>query len=184
MTVVLMSRAELSRVETLTQVARGGLPVATAAALLDVSLRQVFRLLARFRAEGAAGLASRRRGRPSNHRLPDAIREAALALVRERYADFGPTLAAEKLKERHEIQVSRETLRGWMMAAGIWVGRKARAQAVHQPRYRRECAGELIQIDGCEHWWFEDRGPRCTLLAFVDPPVPLCGPEDRLQPAG
>jgi hypothetical protein len=168
MTVVLMSRTELSRVETLAQVARGGLRVTTAAALLDVSPRQVFRLLARFRAEGAAGLASRRRGRPSNHRLPDAVRDAAVALVRSAYADFGPTLAAEKLAERHQIQLSRETLRGWMMAAGIWVERKARAQAVHQPRHRRECAGELIQIDGCEHGWFEDRGPRCTLLAFVD----------------
>src|SRR5918997_4746062 len=126
MTVVLMSRSELSRVETLAQVARGGLPVTSAAALLDVSPRQVFRLLARFRAEGAAGLASRRRGRPSNRRLPDAVRDAALTLVRERYADFGPTLTAEKLKERHQILVSRETLRGWMMAAGIWVERKAR----------------------------------------------------------
>jgi hypothetical protein len=102
MTVVLMSRTELSRVETLAQVARGGSRVTTAAALLDVSPRQVFRLLARFRAEGAAGLASRRRGRPSNHRLPDAVRDAAVALVRSAYADFGPTLAAEKLAERHQ----------------------------------------------------------------------------------
>ena len=168
MTVVTMTQAELSRVETLAQLQARRLAVAEAAALLGRSRRQVFRLLRRYRSLGPAGLASRQRGRPSNHRLPDAIREAALRLVRERYADFGPTLAAEKLAELHGIKLSRETLRGWMMAAGIWVERKARPQVIHQPRYRRDCTGELIQIDGCEHWWFEDRGPRCTLLAFVD----------------
>ena len=168
MAVVLMSKAELSRVDTLARVQRGELPVAGAASLLGLSPRQVFRLLPRFRAEGAAGLASRRRGRPSNRRLPAAVREAALAVVRERYADFGPTLAAEKLAEFHDIRLSRETLRHWMSEAGLWVPRKARRGRVHQPRHRRDCLGELVQIDGCEHPWFEDRGPPCTLLVFVD----------------
>jgi transposase len=168
MAVVLMSRAELSRVDTLARVVRGELPVAGAASLLGLSGRQVFRLLGRFRSEGAAGLASRRRGRPSNRRLPDAVREAALALVREHYADFGPTLAAEKLAERHGVRLSRETLRHWMAEAGLWVPRKARRGRVHQSRHRRDCPGELVQIDGCEHAWLEDRGPPCTLLAFVD----------------
>src|SRR5206468_6764710 len=99
MAVVLMSKAELSRVDTLARVDRGELPVAGAASLLGLRPRQVFRLLARFRAEGAAGLASRRRGRPSNRRLPTSVREAALTVVRERYADFGPTLAAEELAD-------------------------------------------------------------------------------------
>ena len=147
---------------------RGELPVAGAASLLGLSPRQVFRLLARFRAEGAPGLASRRRGRPSNRRLPASVREAALAAVRERYADFGPTLAAEKLDEAHDIRLSRETLRQWMAEAGLWVPRKARRGRVHQPRHRRDRLGELVQIDGCEHPWFEDRGPPCTLLVFVD----------------
>ena len=168
MTVVVMSRLELSRVETLSQIEGGGLPVAQAAVLLGVSARQVFRLLRRFRAEGAAGLASQRRGRPSNRRLPDAVHTAAVALVREHYADFGPTFAAEKLTELHDLAISHETLRKWMIAAGLWVERKARPRAVHQPRYRRDCLGELVQIDGCEHWWFEDRGPQCTLLVFID----------------
>jgi hypothetical protein len=168
MTVVLMSKAELSRVDTLARVDRGELPVAGAASLLGLSRRQVFRLLARFRAEGAPGLASRRRGRPSNRRLPDAVREAALAVVRERYPDFGPTLAAEKLAELHDIRLSRETLRQWMSGAGLWVPRPARRGRVHQPRHRRDRLGELVQIDGCEHAWFEDRGPPCTLLVFVD----------------
>jgi transposase len=168
MAVVLMSKAELSRVDTLARVDRGELPVAGAASLLGLSPRQVFRLLRRFRAEGAAGLASRRRGRPSNRRLPASVREAALAAVRERYADFGPTLAAEKLEELHDIRLSRETLRHWMSEAGLWVPRKARRGRVHQPRHRRDRLGELVQVDGCEHAWFEDRGPPCTLLVFVD----------------
>src|SRR3954467_13949537 len=179
MAVVLMSKAELSRVDTLVRVGRGELPVAGAASLLGLSERQVFRLLPRFRPEGAAGrarrrwegaavLASRGRGRRSNRRLPDAVREAALAAVRERYADFGPTLAAEKLEELRDIRLSRETLRQWMSEAGLWVPRKARRGSVHQPRHRRDCLGEPVQIDGCEHPWFEDRGPPCTLLVFVD----------------
>jgi transposase len=168
MAVVLMSRAELSRVDTLARVDRGELSVAEAASLLGLSRRQVFRLLARFRSEGPAGLASRRRGRPSNRRLPAAVREAALAVVRERYADFGPTLAAEMLAERHDLRLSRETLRHWMTEASLWVPRSARRGRVHQPRHRRDRPGELVQIDGCEHAWFEDRGPTCTLLVFVD----------------
>src|ERR671913_169366 len=125
MVVVLMSRAELSRVDTLARVDRGELPVAGAASLLGLSGRQVFRLLVRFRSEGAAGLASRRRGRPSNRRLPNAVREAVLTILREHYPDFGPTLAAEKLAERHDLGLSRETLRHWMADAGLWVPRKA-----------------------------------------------------------
>src|SRR3954454_1121081 len=168
MAVVLMSKAELSPVDTLARVDRGELPAAEAASLLGLSGRQVFRLLARFRAEGAPGLASRRRGRPSNRRLPEAVREAALAAVRERYADFGPTLAAEKLAASHDLRLSRETLRRWMAEAGLWVPRKARRGRVHQPRHRRDRLGELVQIDGCQHPWFEDREPPCTLLVFVD----------------
>src|SRR3982751_6105607 len=117
---------------------------------------------------GAASLVSKRRGRPSNNRLPEAYRELALSLVRERYADFGPTLAAEKLAEVHGCAISRETLRVWMIAAGLWVDRRHRLPSPHQPRRRRDCLGELVQIDGSEHAWFEDRAEKCTLLAFVD----------------
>ena len=111
---------------------------------------------------------SRRRGRPSNRRKPEELRTKALAIIREQYWDFGPTLAAEKLREVHEIALGRETLRLRMIAAGIWADRKQRRKRVHQPCHRRECVGELVQIDGCEHWWFEDRGPQCTLLVFID----------------
>jgi hypothetical protein len=95
------------------------------------------------------------------------VREFAVTLVSEKYRDFGPTFAAEKLAEDHDLKVSRETLRKWMQDAGIWLSRKQR-RTFHQPRLRRECLGELIQIDGSDHRWFEDRGPGCTLLVFID----------------
>jgi hypothetical protein len=88
-------------------------------------------------------------------------------LVRDHYLDFGPTLAAEKLAANHGLAVSRETLRKWMAEAGIWLSRKQR-RTFHQPRLRRESYGELVQIDGSDHRWFEDRADPCTLLVFID----------------
>jgi hypothetical protein len=163
-----MSDGELARLELLRDLDRGRLTTATAAQLLGLERRQVFRLLKAYRSEGPAGLISKRRGRPSNRRKPETFRAEALAIIRERYWDFGPTLAAEKLAERHGIMIGRETMRQWMIAEGLWLDRKQRRKRVHQPRHRRECVGELVQIDGCEHWWFEDRGRQCTLLVFVD----------------
>ncbi len=168
MTVRLMSDGELSRLEVLRDMDQRRLTTEAAAQLLGLERRQVFRLLKAYRSEGATGLISKRRGRPSNRRKPEELRDKALAIIREQYWDFGPTLAAEKLREAHGIALGRETLRLWMIAAGIWADRKQRRKHVHQPRHRRECIGELVQVDGCEHWWFEDRGPQCTLLVFVD----------------
>ena len=167
MSVVLMSKRELNRIDILARLESGRLTPGAAAVLLQVSERQVYRLRRRFRDGGPAGIADRRRGRPSNNRLPDGLRDHAVTLVREHYADFGPTLAAEKLADRHDLRVSRETLRSWMIQAGVWRPRAERKR-FHQPRHRREHVGELIQIDGCAHRWFEDRGPPCTLLVFVD----------------
>src|SRR3984893_17816644 len=138
-----------------------------AAELMTIKPRQTYRLLRRYRDGGASAVANQRRGRPSNNRLPDVVRDHAIALVRERYADFGPTFAAEKLAELHDLKVSRETLRGWMRQAGIWRSRAERKR-IQQPRHRREYIGELVQIDGSEHRWFEDRAAACTLLVFVD----------------
>jgi len=166
--VLTMSRKELGRLEALVDVDAGRATAALAARLIGVSERHVFRLLKAYRASGAVGLVSRRRGRPSNRRHPDEVREAALAAIRERYPDFGPTLAAEKLAEVHGLRLGRETVRRWMVAAGVWVPRKERGPRVHQPRHRRDRLGELVQVDGCEHRWLEDRGPPCTLLVFVD----------------
>ena len=168
MTVLAMSDGELSRFDTLMRVERGELRVEDAAALLGLKRRQVFRLLDRLRSDGAAGLMSRKRGRPSNRRHSDAFREQIIAIVREHYHDFGPTLAREYLIERHEITVSCETLRQLMIQAGLWKDRDARRPRPYQPRYRRDCRGELIQVDGSKHWWFEGRGPQSTLLVFID----------------
>jgi hypothetical protein len=106
--------------------------------------------------------------RTGNHRHGETFRRTILALVREHIPDFGPTLASEKLAARHGLRVGVETLRQWMIADGLWVDRRHRLPSPHQPRRRRDCLGELVQIDGSEHAWFEDRGPMCTLLAFVD----------------
>ncbi len=135
--------------------------------MLMLSTRQVQRLTNRYRAEGAAGLMSRRRGQPSNRCYPTRFREYVVRLIQVHYADFGPTLAAEKLLERHEIGLSVGTVRQWMIEAGLWKTRKERRQRIYQPRHRRECYGELIQIDGSDHYWFEGRGPRCTLLVSI-----------------
>ncbi|MGA8759283.1 MAG: ISNCY family transposase [Stellaceae bacterium] len=167
MAVLSVSDGELRRLEVLRDVDRNGLPMRAAAQLLGRSERQVYRLLKAFRRDGAAGLISKKRGRPSNRRTAAAVRTAVLWVVRHNYADFGPTLAAEKLAAEHGFSFSTETLRKWMIADGLWRDRKQRKQ-VHQPRPRRECVGELVQVDGSEHWWFEDRGPQCTLLVFVD----------------
>jgi transposase len=167
MAVLSVSDGEFRRLEVLRDVDRGSLPVRAAAQLLGRSERQVWRLLKEFRAAGAAGLVSKKRGRPSNRRTAAAVRAAALWIVRQNYADFGPTLAAEKLAAEHGFSFSSETLRKWMIADGLWRDRKQR-KSIHQPRRRRECVGELVQVDGSEHWWFEGRGPQCTLLVFVD----------------
>ena len=162
-----MSERELNRIEVLSQVSQGRMTAVTAANVLGLSRRQVHRLLKTFQADGPAAIRHKARGRASNNRIDPAIRDFAVTLVRETYIDFGPTLAAEKLEEDHGLKVSRETLRKWMQDAGIWLSRKHR-RTFHQPRLRRECYGELIQIDGSDHHWFEDRGPACTLLVFID----------------
>jgi transposase len=162
-----MSERELNRVEVLAQVDDGRLSVDNAANLLELTRRQVFRLLKRYRQDGAAAIRHKARGKPPNNRIHEAKRDYALSLVKESYPDFGPTLATEMLAEHHGLKVSRETLRKWMVEDGLWLSRKQR-RTFHQPRLRRECYGELIQIDGSEHRWFEDRGDPCTLLVFVD----------------
>ena len=167
MSVVLMSKRELNRLDVLARLEGDRLTVLAAAGLMNITPRQTYRLLSKYRDGGALAIANQRRGRPSNNRLPDEVRDHAIALVQELYSDFGPTLAAEKLAERHDLSVSRETLRNWMRQAGIWMCRTERKR-IQQPRHRREHVGELVQIDGSEHRWFEDRAAPCTLLVFVD----------------
>ena len=125
-------------------------------------------MLARYREGGPAGLVSGRRGKPSNNAMAEAARREAMERVRERYPDFGPTFAREKLVEVHGLRLSAETLRKWMIADGLWRAKTRREVRTHQSRPRRECLGDLVQIDGSPHAWFEDRGPACVLIVYVD----------------
>jgi hypothetical protein len=113
-------------------------------------------------------LVSGRRGKASNNRLDGGVVQKALDLIEAKYRDFGPTLAHEKLTEVHRLSPSRESVRRIMIEAGIWKPKRAKQASVHQMRERRACFGELVQIDGSEHAWFEDRGPKCTLLVYID----------------
>ncbi|HEV7309468.1 ISNCY family transposase [Ensifer sp.] len=167
MGLIAMSERDLQRIEVLSKVIAGRMTLVSASHVLELSTRQVRRLLERINTGGAASIRHKAIGRPSNNRISDGVRDYAMAIVRERYVDFGPTLAAEKLVELDGLTVSRETLRQWMADAGLWLSRKQR-RTFHQPRLRREAYGELVQIDGSEHRWFEDRGPPCSLLVFVD----------------
>ena len=165
---VTMTMRELDRLKVIQAVVGGELRVGAAAERLGISTRQVRRLTERYRLEGPVGLISRLRNRPSNRRLQEPLENQIARILRDQYPDFGPTLAMEKLAERHQIVVAKETVRRIQVAAGLWIPRRLRPAKIQQPRMRRACVGELVQIDGCEHRWFEDRGPMCTALVFVD----------------
>jgi transposase len=139
-----------------------------AAQMLGISIRQVKRLWRAYRQIGAPGLVSARRGKPSNNQLDAGVTQRALDLIKEKYDDFGPTLAHEKLTEVHGLKLSRESVRQIMIAERIWKPKRAKQPETHQMRERRACFGELVQIDGSDHDWFEGRGPRCTLLVYID----------------
>ncbi|UXT00108.1 ISNCY family transposase [Agrobacterium tumefaciens] len=167
MGLITMSERDLQRIEVLSKVVDGRMSIVAAAHVLAISTRHVQRLVDRIEHTGAGSIRHKAIGRPPNNKIASGVRDYVLMLVRERYLDFGPTFAAEKLQEEHGVTVSRETLRKWMQDAGIWLSRKQR-RTFHQPRLRREAYSELVQIDGSEHRWFEDRGPACSLLVFVD----------------
>jgi transposase len=135
---------------------------------LGIGVRQFKRLVRAWKQDGDAGLVSRQRGRPSNRRLNDVRRADVEALLKDRYAGFGATLASEKLLGLDGIEVSVETVRQMQISLGLWKPKARRAKRVFQLRERRPRFGELIQIDGSPHHWFEGRGPRCTLIVFID----------------
>lgn len=163
-----LSVKERERLKVLQQVEERRLKQVEAARRLRLTDRQVRRLQARLRSEGDGGIVHRLRGRPSNRKIADLLRQRALReLGQARYAGFGPTLAAEHLRRR-AIAVSRETLRKWMSAAGLWRPRNRRLKAVHVWRPRRSAFGELVMMDSSPYRWLEDRGPACHLVALID----------------
>ena len=163
-----MSKKELTRLGIMKRLEDKRMRQREAAAILGVNTRHIRRLLRSYRDHEEAGLISKRRGKPSNNRLKPEIKRQAIDLLHSRYDDFGPTLAHEKLTEVHEVILSVESVRQIMIAEELWKPRKVRRKSVHPMRPRRACLGELVQIDGSPHAWFEDRGPVCTLLVYID----------------
>src|SRR5271169_214985 len=135
---------------------------------LGISDRWVRALLGRVKEEGDRGVVHRLRGRASNRRLPEKVRTRALELVQARYGDFGPTLASEYLAKEHQVKVSKETLRKWLIGAGLRRVKRRKVEEVHVWRTRRSCRGELVQWDTSEHAWLEERGPKLYLVAMID----------------
>jgi transposase len=163
-----MSTKELNRLEVMQRLSEKRMSQKEAGTILDLSVRQIKRLLRAYRRQGAAGLVSKHRGRKGNNRFAEDVRKRALNLLKTKYQDFGPTLAHEKLVEKEKLRLSDERVRQLMIAEDLWKPRKAKKVAVHQLRERRACFGELVQIDGSPHDWFEGRAEPCVLLVFID----------------
>jgi len=168
MDLLAMSAKELGRLEVIQRVKEKRLKQKEASKMLGVSIRQVKRLLRAYREKGAAGLVSKQRGKPSNYQLGEGVQRKVLDLLVGKYRGFGPTLACEKLVEMEGVKISDESVRQLMMAEGLWKAKRARKLEVHQMRERRACFGELEQMDGTDHDWFEGRAERCTLLVMID----------------
>lgn len=165
---VVMSMKETNRVTVLEKLKHKQIKQKQAASILDLSVRQVRRLARRYEREGVRGLAHKLRGLPSCRRMVSKRLDLALSIVRQKYADFGPTLAHEKLVSYYGIDFSRETLRKAMVEVGMWHAKPRKYIILHQMRERRNCEGELIIVDGSPHAWFENRGSPCTILVFID----------------
>lgn len=162
-----MTARELDRLKVVREVLGGRLKQKEAAAQLGVSTRQVRKVCRRVRREGNKGIIHGLRGKRSNHRLAKGLLDRAIRTVQTRYADFGPTLANEKLAELHGIELSTSVLRQGMMQASLWKTHKAKTR--HRAwRERRACLGELVQLDGSTHAWFEKRAAECVLIAYID----------------
>ena len=165
--IVTMSQKELQRLPVLEAVLKGQTTQIEAAVCLELSTRQVRRLQGRLKEQGPRGLVHGNRGRSSNRAKPKELRCRVLALIREKYPDFGPTLANEQLARKHRIVLSEETVRQWMRAEGIFNGRR-KSRPHRQWRERSACLGQMVQMDGSHHRWLEKRGGKFVLMGYVD----------------
>ena len=164
-----MTRHEISKLEILLKVNQKKMTQVDAAKALNLSTRQVQRLCVALKNQGVTALVSAQRGKPSNHQLPEITKATIKKLiVSERYKGFGPTFMGETLESEHGIKISREALRRLMIEQNVWRTHRKKVPVIHQQRERRPCFGELGQVDGSPHLWFEDRGPSCTLLTHID----------------
>jgi len=163
-----MTQKDLSVHNLILKVQEKGIKQVKAAELLGVSDRHFRRLFKAFKEQGPKGLLSKRRGKPSNSRIKDNIRASIVEKLKSTYTECGPTFAWEKLVQVEKIMISPETVRKIMIQEGLWEARKRKRLKIHQQRNRREHEGELVQIDGSPHAWFEERAPKCCLLGFID----------------
>jgi helix-turn-helix protein len=166
METLVMSGKERRRLEVFSRVKAGELTLVKGAELLRLGYRQAKRSYRRYREQGDAGLVHGLRSRASNHRQPE-LRRQAIETYRAKYGDFGPTLAAEYLAQEHKLAIPVETLRQWLVAEGLWQRRRRRAKH-RRKRARREHRGELVQLDGSDHNWFEGRRGWAVLMVAID----------------
>lgn len=165
--IIMATQEELKRLHIIRKAIDKTITQATAAGNIDLSDRQVRRIISRVRTEGDKGIIHRSRGQPSNRAVSDAIKDKVLRLFKDKYYDFGPTLASEKLFERDKLKVNDETLRLWLIEHGIPY-RKRKKRPHRQWRERKEHYGHMVQVDGSHHDWFEGRGPECVLMGYID----------------
>jgi transposase len=161
-------RSKNKRLEVIALVKAKVLKQSEAANVLGISVRQVKRLCRAEREQGSIGLNPKRHGQAAVNRISDIVKQKIIELAQSTYLGFGPTFMAEKLNERDGITLGKESLRQILMIAGLWKGKQTKKISVHQRRERRACFGELVQIDGSPHSWFEKRGPKCCLILFID----------------
>src|SRR5271157_2578282 len=164
---IALSQPERDRLRVLHEIEQGHLTQVAGAGRIHLSDRQVRRLLLRLREQGDRAVIHGLRGRPSNRKFAISFERKVLARVGQRYADFGPTLAAEHLA-KEGLALSRETLRKWMTKAAFWRPRRQRVKKIHVWRERRASFGELVMQDSSPFRWLEERGPACQLIAVLD----------------
>ena len=163
-----MSDKEIQRLAVLQDVQDQRITQVRAAEILNLSTRQITRLLCKFNQDGILSLVHASRGQPGHRRHDDVMKSKCLSIISEHLLGFGPTLAHEKLASMFDLHIPVETVRRWMTANDLWIPRAKRQKRPYQPRYNRDCFGELIQIDGSYHDWFEGRAGKCCLLVYID----------------
>lgn len=165
---ITMSDKEIQRLAVLQDVRDHRITQVRAAEILNLSTRQITRLLQKLNQDGVSGMAHASRGQPGHRRHDVLLKSECLSIISEHLLGFGPTLAHEKLSSMFGLHIPVETVRRWMTANDLWIPRSKRLKRPYQPRYNRDCFGELIQIDGSYHDWFEGRASKCCLLVYID----------------
>lgn len=165
--IIILRQRELRRLQVIHKVLEGQITQGKAAELTSLSERQIRRIIKRILEEGDEGIRHRNRGREANNKIAQELKERVILLYRKKYSGFGPTIATEKLVELDGIELSRETVRGWLIEAGEWQENRKRKK-YRQWRERKHFQGEMVQLDGSKHDWFEGRGPKCVFMGYID----------------